>query len=171
MRILATMTRGEETFPRLPIVPLIERYGLGEFDDVFDTRSILRMASAVCDLPTGHVLYLVDFASCRKPGMDEARLSRLDNEAHAEAAASDGFLLYFRGDADSDGHCRSFCVWRSRRAGSDAARKPKHRAAAAITAEAYDAYTVTMRELWLDRSSTGFGVGETRSYAIPALDA
>jgi hypothetical protein len=110
------------------------------------------------------VLYLVDFASRRRPGADEGELIRLDNEAHAEAAASEGFLLYFRGDVDGDGHCRSFCVWRSREEGVRAAQKPKHRAAARVTEDLYAAYVVTMRELWLADTPAGFSVGCSRTF-------
>ena len=151
-------------FPRLPIYPRVERYGLGSFDEVFDTAPILWMAVEYGGLQPDQVLYLVDFASRRRPDADEADLMRLDDEAHAEAAASEGFLLYFRGDVDGDGCCRSFCVWRSREDAVRASRKPKHRAASEATRELYASYVVTMRELWLDDSRAGFTVGSSRTY-------
>ncbi len=153
-----------DAFPRLPIWPRVDRYGHGDFDDAFDTAEILRLASDIGGLPRGHVLYLVDFASSRRPGIDEDELIRLDNAAHAEAATSDGFLLYFRGDVDADGYCRSFCAWRSATDAARASRKPRHRAASEVTREFYASYTVTMRELWLDDSGAGFGIGATRTY-------
>jgi hypothetical protein len=151
-------------FGRLPIWPRVERYGFGSFDEVVDTAPILWMASEYGALPPGHVLYLVDFASQRRPDVDEAELIRLDNEAHLEAAGSEGFLLYFRGDVDADGYCRSFCVWRSKDEAARASQKPRHRAASEATKDLYATYVVTMRDVWLDESPAGFGVGLTRTY-------
>jgi hypothetical protein len=154
----------QEQFPRLAIYPLVAAYGHGTFDEVFDTVAVLRMASEIGGLPQGHVLYLVDFASRRHPHVSEAELIRLDNAAHAEAAASPGFLLYFRGDMDADGYCRSFCVWRSMREAGEAARKPRHAAASEATKDLYASYVVTMREIWLDDSAAGFSVGTSRTF-------
>jgi hypothetical protein len=159
-----TASSAAEPFPRVPIWPRVPRYGRGRFDEAFDTAAILRLASEIGGLPDGHVLYLVDFASRRRPGVDEAELTRLDHAAHAEAAASRGFLLYFRGDVDRWGYCRSFCVWRSMRDGMEAARKPRHRAAEDATHTMYSSYVVTMREVWLTDEAPGFAVGLTRTY-------
>ena len=86
--------------------------------------------------------YLVAFRSCRKADADEARLTEYDDRAHAEAAASPGFVHYQKGPRASDGSCLSFCLWTSRAEARAAAGKPDHVEAVGLIAEMYERYTL-----------------------------
>src|SRR5215210_973088 len=86
--------------------------------------------------------YLVAFRSIRKPTADEARLDAHDEAAHQEAAATPGFVHYYKGPKASDGSCLSFCLWSSRADARAAAGKPLHLAAVRLVDEMYVAYTL-----------------------------
>lgn len=141
-----------EAFPRLSIVPKVAEYVRVPFEDGFDGREVVLNALEQGNLPIESKLYVVDFASLCKPGADLARLEYLDEHAHREAVESDGFLLYFRGDADSDGFNRSWCAWRSAEEAYNATHKPAHLEAMACVEDMYNWYAVNMRDMWLDRS-------------------
>jgi hypothetical protein len=86
--------------------------------------------------------YLVAFRSVRRDGCDEARLAEYDELAHQEAAASPGFVHYFKGPAAFDGGCMSFCLWQSRDEARAAARQPAHARAVSLLDEMYATYTL-----------------------------
>jgi hypothetical protein len=60
--------------------------------------------------------------------------------AHQEAAASAGFVHYFRGPSAPDGSCLSFCLWESRADARAAAGKAAHREAVGLLHEMYASY-------------------------------
>jgi hypothetical protein len=84
--------------------------------------------------------YLVCFRSIRRPEADEALLQRLDDAAHEDAAASPGFVHYFKGATTSAGACLSFCLWQSRALARAAAGRPLHVEATTVTNEMYSSY-------------------------------
>ncbi|MFP5341701.1 MAG: hypothetical protein ACLGIJ_02065 [Candidatus Limnocylindria bacterium] len=91
--------------------------------------------------------YLVVFRSIRRDDADEARLTVLDDTAHAEAAAAPGFVHYFKGPTADDGSCLSFCLWDSRAAARHAAGLPAHRDAITVLDEMYASYTLEFRRV------------------------
>ena len=93
------------------------------------------------DLGSGE-WYLVAFRSVRRPDADEARLWELDELAHQEAAASPGFVHYFKGPLAADGSCLSFCLWDSRADARAAAGRPAHVRAVGLLEEMYESYTL-----------------------------
>jgi len=86
--------------------------------------------------------YLVAFRSIRKPEADEAMLTEFDDRAHAEAAASPGFVHYQKGPRASDGSCLSFCLWTSRAEARLAAGGPNHVLAVGLLDLMYERYTL-----------------------------
>jgi len=84
--------------------------------------------------------YMVAFRSRRKRGVDEDRLTAYDDWAHHEAMKAPGFVHYFKGPTQPDGLCMSFCLWDSRAEAREAAGRPAHTQAAALTHEAYAEY-------------------------------
>jgi hypothetical protein len=95
-------------------------------------------------------LYLVVFRSVRRPDADLDMLRWFDDLAYAEALRCGGLLRYFKGDADGQGHCLSFCLWESREAALRAAGGKKHAQAAGITAQMYVSYDLERYELTPD---------------------
>jgi hypothetical protein len=97
--------------------------------------------------------YLVAFRSIRREGADEDRLRAYDDRAHEEAAASPGFVFYYKGPAAPDRSCMSFCLWGSRAEARAAAGRPAHREAITVLGEMYESYRleflrVQRREPW-----------------------
>lgn len=86
--------------------------------------------------------YLVVFRSIRRADADERRLSEYDDRAHHEAESAPGFIHYFKGPAQSDRSCLSFCMWTSRAEARAAAGRPDHVAAVSVLNEMYDAYAL-----------------------------
>jgi hypothetical protein len=86
--------------------------------------------------------YLVAFRSIRRPGADEERLNAFDEMAHQEAAAAPGFVHYFKGPADRNGACLSFCLWTSRAEARTAAAGSAHARAVALLNEMYQEYAL-----------------------------
>jgi hypothetical protein len=86
--------------------------------------------------------YLVAFRSIRRPGADEARLNEYDEVAHQEAALAPGFVHYFKGPAEADGSCLSFCLWDSRAEARSASGGPAHVRAVTLLDEMYEQYAL-----------------------------
>jgi hypothetical protein len=86
--------------------------------------------------------YLVAFRSIRRPDADEARLAEFDERAHVEAAASPGFVHYFKGPSAVGGSCLSFCLWTSRAEARAAAGGPDHTQAVTLLHEMYERYSL-----------------------------
>ena len=88
--------------------PISDAYATLPIAEAFD------WSEAAGALPAGAEWYLVAFRSVRRADADEERLCAFDERAHLEAAASPGFVHYFKGPTSSDGSCLSFCLWDSR---------------------------------------------------------
>ncbi|MFL5778496.1 MAG: hypothetical protein ACJ761_06095 [Chloroflexota bacterium] len=86
--------------------------------------------------------YLVAFRSIRRLDADEALLCEYDERAHLEAAASPGFVHYFKGPTQPDGSCLSFCLWTSQAEARAAAARPAHRDAVGLLNQMYAAYNL-----------------------------
>ena len=122
------------------LAPLSDAYARSPVAEAFDWRA------------AGEALgegewYMVAFRSVRRPEADDAVLTAYDERAHAEAAASDGYVHYFKGPLASDGTCLSFCIWTSRAAARAAAGKPLHAEAAALVGRMYAHYTLEFLRL------------------------
>ncbi len=142
------MTSAHPRFDQLrPVVDDFARLPIGS---AFDWRAITS--------PADHgEWYMVTFRSVRRAGADEARLTTLDDAAHAEAAAAPGFIHYFKGPTNVRGECLSFCVWQSRQAARAAAGGPNHAIAAAVAREMYESYRLDFIRLVKRAGVPGFG--------------
>jgi hypothetical protein len=87
-------------------------------------------------------LYLVVFRSVRRATADLDVLREHDNWAYADALEEGGLLRYFKGEMNERRECLSFCLWESRVQALRTSGGASHRAAARITAEVYDSYTL-----------------------------
>ena len=95
-------------------------------------------------------LYLVVFRSVRRPDADLALLREQDDRAYEEALRSGGLLRYFKGHANEQGECLSFCLWRTRDQALEAASAASHKSAADITARMYVSYVLD--RYWLKKA-------------------
>jgi hypothetical protein len=100
--------------------------------------------------------YMVAFRSTRRPTVDVSRLNAYDEWAHLEAAQAPGFVHYFKGPANADGQCMSFCLWDSRAEARAAAGRPAHVSAAALTHESYSDYRLEFHRVRRIEGATGF---------------
>ena len=125
--------RSPSPFDRL--VPVSDRYATLPVADAFTWEACER------DVEPGE-WYMVAFRSIRRPDIDEDRLTAYDDWAHAEATGAPGFVHYLKGPTQPDGRCMSFCLWDSRAEARQAAGRPAHIQAAALTHEAYAEYTL-----------------------------
>lgn len=132
------MLRRMDALPHL--APVSERYATLPIAAAFNWQA------ATADLGDGE-WYLVAFRSVRRSDADEARLTAYDDLAHAEAAASPGFVHYFKGPAAADRTCLSFCLWASRADARAAAGRPAHVEAVSLIAEMYESYTLEFHRL------------------------
>ena len=117
------------------LAPISDRYAHVPVAEAFD------WTDAAGALGAGE-WYLVAFRSVRRTDADVERLEQFDDLAHAEASTAPGFVHYFKGPADVDGSCLSFCLWDSRADARAAAGLPAHRAAVELIREMYDSYTL-----------------------------
>jgi hypothetical protein len=99
---------------------------------------------------------MVAFRSSRLPDVDEAQLSAYDDWAHAEAMDAPGFVHYFKGPTVDGGRCMSFCLWDSRAQAREAASRPAHARAVALTHQAYASYTLEFHRV--RRTADGFAI-------------
>jgi hypothetical protein len=116
--------------------PINDAYASLPIGEAFDWRG------ATSALPAGAEWYLVAFRSVRRADADEARLCEFDERAHLEAAASPGFVHYFKGPTAPDGSCLSFCLWDSRAEARSASGRPAHQEAVTLISEMYERYTL-----------------------------
>jgi hypothetical protein len=127
--------RGRPCFDRL--LPVSDDYATLPVSQAFNWDGCASEAEALAG-----EWYLVAFRSVQRSEADQERLCRMDDAAHAEAAASAGFVHYFKGPANARRECLSFCLWDSRREAREAAGKPDHVAAISLIAETYERYTL-----------------------------
>lgn len=86
--------------------------------------------------------YLVAFRSRHSAAADEALLTEYDDRAREAAAHMPGFLLYFIGTPTVEGHCLSFCLWRTAQDARNSAKHSAHQAAQSLTHAMFDYYTL-----------------------------
>jgi hypothetical protein len=85
----------------------------------------------------------------RQPDADLALLREHDDRAYEEALRSGGLLRYFKGHANDQGECLSFCLWETRDQAVRAAGAASHESAADITARMYLSYVLD--RYWLKK--------------------
>ena len=95
-------------------------------------------------------LYLVVFRSVRRPDADLVLLREHDDRAYEEAVRSGGLLRYFKGHANEQGECLSFCLWETSERAGEAASAASHKSAAKITARMYLSYVLD--RYWLKKA-------------------
>jgi hypothetical protein len=87
-------------------------------------------------------LYLVVFRSVRRASADLELLCEHDDRAYEKALESGGLLRYFKGEANEQRECLSFCLWETRRQAIEAAGAASHQSAAEISARMYESYVL-----------------------------
>src|SRR5215218_6089012 len=87
-------------------------------------------------------LYLVVFRSVRRPSADLDLLREHDDRAYEKALQSGGLLRYFKGEANEQRECLSFCLWETREQAIEAAGAASHQSAAEISVRMYDSYVL-----------------------------
>ena len=97
-------------------------------------------------------LYLVVFRSVRRPSADLDLLREHDDRAYEDALQSGGLLRYFKGEANEQRECLSFCLWETRRQAIEAARAASHQSAADISVRMYESYV--LERYWLRKAVT-----------------
>ena len=143
------ITATQPQFDRL--VPSNSEYAGQPIRQAFDWSAIARPSDAGS-------WYLVVFRSRRKESADEARLTWVDDRAHAEAAASPGFVHYFKGPLTADRQCLSFCLWSSRAEARAASGRPLHREAVMLIEASYDRYTLEFFRVTKELGSSDFDI-------------
>src|SRR5215213_5242174 len=99
-------------------------------------------------------LLLVVFRSVRRPSADIDLLREHDDRAYEKALQSGGLLRYFKGEANEQRECLSFCLWQTRRQAIEAAGASSHRSAADISARMYESYV--LERYWLKKVVTAW---------------
>src|SRR5215207_8528263 len=94
-------------------------------------------------------LYLVVFRSVRRPSADLDLLREHDDRAYEKALQSGGLLRYFKGEANEQRECLSFCLWETREQALEAAGAASHQAAAEISVLMYESYV--LERYWLKK--------------------
>jgi hypothetical protein len=124
------------------ISPIYPDYATRSIQDGFSWSSSL----ADC---TFERLYLVVFRSVRRPSADLDLLREHDDRAYQKALESGGLLRYFKGEANEQRECLSFCLWETREQAIEAAGAASHRSAAEISALMYESYV--LERYWLKK--------------------
>src|SRR5215211_8546876 len=124
------------------ISPRHPDYASLSIEDAFDWSSL-----SCCLLER---LYLVVFRSVWQPEADLDLLREHDDCAYEEAFASGGLLRYFKGHANEQGECLSFCLWETSEQAREAASAASHKSAAEITARMYLSYLLD--RYWLKQA-------------------
>ena len=102
-------------------------------------------------------LYLVVFRSVRRASADLDLLREHDDRAYEKALESGGLLRYFKGEANEQRECLSFCLWETREQAIRAASAAAHQSAAEISGRMYESYV--LERYWLKKVVTA---GEER---------
>lgn len=137
-------TRPRGIFPQP--TPIHHDYASLPIQDGFDWARSLRSIPALR-------LYLVVFRSVRRASADLDVLKEHDDAAYAEALGAGGLLHYFKGEANEQRECLSFCLWESRQHALAAVGGPSHRAAAEIWRAMYESYE--LERYHLEKSQQG----------------
>ena len=147
MRGMAARTERIEVVRRAcqQISPIYPEYATRPIQDGFSWSSSL----AGCAFER---LYLVVFRSVRRPSADLDLLREHDDRAYEKALESGGLLRYFKGEANEQRECLSFCLWETRRQAIEAAGAASHQSAAEITVRMYESYV--LNRYWLKKVLT-----------------
>jgi hypothetical protein len=94
-------------------------------------------------------LYLVVFRSIRRPSVDLELLREHDDRAYEKALESGGLLHYFKGEANEQRACLSFCLWETREQAIEAAGAASHQSAAEISVLMYESFM--LERYWLKK--------------------
>jgi hypothetical protein len=124
------------------ICPIYPDYATRPIQDGFSWSSSL----AGCAFER---LYLVVFRSVRRPSADLDLLREHDDRAYEDALESGGLLRYFKGEANEQRACLSFCLWDTRRQALEAAGATSHQSAAEISVRMYESYALD--RYWLKK--------------------
>jgi hypothetical protein len=124
------------------ICPIYPDYATRPIQDGFSWSSSL----AGCAFER---LYLVVFRSVRRPSADLDLLREHDDRAYEDALESGGLLRYFKGEANEQRECLSFCLWDTRRQALEAAGAASHQSAAEISVRMYESYALD--RYWLKK--------------------
>jgi hypothetical protein len=124
------------------ICPIYPDYATRPIQDGFSWSSSL----AGCAFER---LYLVVFRSVRRPSADLDLLREHDDRAYEDALESGGLLRYFKGEANEQRACLSFCLWDTRRQALEAAGAASHQSAAEISVRMYESYALD--RYWLKK--------------------
>lgn len=87
-------------------------------------------------------VYVVEFISIAANERDSQLLNVLDHDALSVAEGYPELLGYYSGVLQSDGSCRSFCLWTSETAAKASSRSDQHLKAIAFTQQAYKVYVL-----------------------------
>jgi hypothetical protein len=129
------------------ICPIYPDYATRPVQDGFSWSSSL----ASCAFER---LYLVVFRSVRRPSADLDLLREHDDRAYEQALESGGLLRYFKGEANEERECLSFCLWETRGQAMRAAGAASHRSAAEISVRMYESYV--LERYWLKKVLTAW---------------
>jgi hypothetical protein len=129
------------------ICPIYPDYATRPIQDGFSWSSSL----AGCAFER---LYLVVFRSVRRPSADLDLLREHDERAYEQALQSGGLLRYFKGEANEERECLSFCLWETRGQAMRAAGAASHRSAAEISVRMYESYV--LERYWLKKVLTAW---------------
>jgi hypothetical protein len=132
------------------ISPIYPDYATRPIQDGFSWSSSL----ASCAFER---LYLVVFRSVRRPSADIDLLREHDDRAYEKALQSGGLLRYFKGEANEQRECLSFCLWETRGQAMRAAGAASHRSAAEISVRMYESYV--LERYWLKKVLSARGEG------------
>jgi hypothetical protein len=127
------------------ISPIYQDYATRPIQDGFSWFSSL----AGCAFER---LYLVVFRSVRRPSADLDLLREHDDRAYEKALESGGLLRYFKGEANEQHECLSFCVWETREQAIEAAGAASHQSAADLSVRMYESYV--LERYWLKKVVT-----------------
>ncbi len=149
MRAMAPQAEEIEPLTRAcqQICPIYPDYAMRPVQDGFSWSSSLLGCAF-------ERLYLVVFRSVRRPSEPSLLLREHDDRAFEEALASGGLLRYFKGNANEQGECLSFCLWETREQARQAADAPSHRSAAGVSAQMYLSYA--LKRYWIRKVGEKF---------------
>jgi hypothetical protein len=126
--------------------PQDPNYRVSPIQQGFDWPGIFASIAASRDATTED-LYLVVFRSVRKPNVDGAWITMLDEAAHTEAKQSSALLHYFAGSLDDGRRAISWCLWTDRTAARLALSGPAHQEAAREARELYDTFSIELYDV------------------------
>ncbi|KXX82055.1 hypothetical protein MMYC01_200895 [Madurella mycetomatis] len=104
--------------------------------------------------------FAVAFRSQIPPTTVYAELGTLDKAAHSEATASGGFLKYWFGTPDTEGHNLATCIWRSQEDARRGGVGPAHRKAAGAARSLYSFWKIERYRLTIGDGIKSWAITE-----------